>query len=69
MKCNVKECMKKNAPVVGDCKFCGKMFCLNHRLVETHQCSLIESCRQQAIAKNTNALLKNKCISIKIDTI
>ena len=67
--CKVNECTKKNVPIIGDCKFCQGQFCLNHRLVETHKCPCMESCRQQAMNKNANVLLKNKCVSTKIDIL
>lgn len=69
MKCKVKECTKKGIEIIGTCKFCTKTFCLNHRLVELHSCSQIQTCRQQALSKNTNVLLKNKCTSTKIDIL
>ena len=69
MKCKVKECGKRAAEIVGTCKFCRGEYCLNHRIVETHSCSGMETCRQQALSKNTNVLLKNKCTSTKINII
>lgn len=69
MKCKVKECNKKSVSIIGECKFCQGKYCLNHRLVETHQCPCMESCRQQALLKNANTLLKNKCTSSKINII
>lgn len=69
MKCNLDECNKKTATIVGHCKFCNNFYCLNHRLVESHLCSNMQSCRIQALNKNTNSLLKNKCVSTKINSI
>ena len=69
MKCKVKECNKKGVDIIGICNFCNKIYCLTHRLVETHNCACIETCRQQAFIKNTNTLLKNKCTITKINAI
>jgi len=69
MKCHVKECSKRIAEIVGECKFCQLKFCLGHRLVELHQCTFIKSCIDQATRKNENMLLKNKCTSSKVTAI
>lgn len=68
MKCNFTEC-KNKLNLIEECKFCENKFCLSHRLVETHHCSNIDLCIQQAVSKNINVLLKDKCTSTKINVI
>lgn len=69
MKCNVKECFKKPILGVDKCKYCNHSYCLSHRLIETHNCKNMDTCKKALFDKNSNILLRNKCVSNKIDAI
>jgi ubiquitin C len=65
-KCAFEGCVKKIAVIVGDCKFCQKKFCTQHRLPESHSCPNIQACRQQSFDKNKEKLLREKCVGVKV---
>jgi ubiquitin C len=65
-KCAFEGCVKKIALIVGDCKFCQKKFCAQHRLPEGHSCPNIQACRQQSFDKNKEKLLREKCVGVKV---
>jgi len=65
-KCCFEVCPKKIAVIVGDCKFCQKSFCTQHRLPEAHACPNIQACRQQSFDKNKEKLLREKCVGVKV---
>lgn len=70
-KCSFDGCKKKVNVVtkVGHCKFCSKDYCSVHRLVEDHKCPEIKSCHQAAKDVNTNKLMSEQCVSIKLEGI
>ena len=47
--------------ISGKCK-CDKIFCLMHRLSETHQCTY----DHKSEMLNAEKLLQNKCVALKI---
>jgi len=64
--CNVDGCKGRPLLIVGDCKFCKKNFCGEHRLPETHSCTGLEDCRKQSFDKNKNKLANEKCVGQKV---
>ena len=54
----MSDCFKRNALIVGDCKYCKKSFCLKHRLPECHSCQNLQACKDAHFEKNKNALIQ-----------
>eukprot|EP01103_Thecamoeba_quadrilineata_P008763 TRINITY_DN18493_c0_g1_i1.p1 TRINITY_DN18493_c0_g1~~TRINITY_DN18493_c0_g1_i1.p1 ORF type:complete len:142 (-),score=20.59 TRINITY_DN18493_c0_g1_i1:30-455(-) len=65
-KCVYSGCTKRPALIIGDCRFCGKKYCSQHRLPETHNCHNISDCRNQSYEKNKEKLMREKCVGIKV---
>ncbi|KAF7680996.1 AN1-type zinc finger protein TMC1 [Astathelohania contejeani] len=63
--CKVDGCRRR---IVGyiDCKYCKKEFCSGHQMPESHLCTEIKSCREDAILRNKEKLLKEKCKNNKV---
>jgi predicted nucleic acid binding AN1-type Zn finger protein len=57
MSCNFADCKKKQALLVGDCKYCDKHFCGTHRLPESHKCEELEKCKKIQFEKNKEKLM------------
>ncbi len=53
MKCEL--CTGK-AVLSGNCRFCEKQYCSLHRLPESHQCSKLSLCKEQAYERNKKDL-------------
>jgi predicted nucleic acid binding AN1-type Zn finger protein len=65
MKCAFPDCkhkIKTAEIVLGTCR-CEKVFCLQHRLPESHDCQVVFQLNKDKFIK------ENKCVSIKIDAI
>jgi hypothetical protein len=61
--CNFPNCERKlklSDKIIGLCK-CGKIFCLLHRLGETHKCEY----NHKSEIKIAEFIEKNKCVSEK----
>jgi len=56
-KCNFEGCAKKIAVIVGDCKFCQKKFCTQHRLPEDHDCEFDFMSKDREKLKKANPLV------------
>lgn len=54
---NIDTCNKKQALIIGYCKFCKKNFCAEHRLPESHQCEFYSDCKNSSYIKNKEKLL------------
>jgi len=52
--------------IIGHCNYCNSDFCGSHRLPETHQCSAMTSCREQAFKLNAQKLESAKCVAAKV---
>jgi predicted nucleic acid binding AN1-type Zn finger protein len=65
-KCAFGDCKKRGVVIVGDCRFCTKNYCSNHRLPETHCCAQLASCKSQHFESNKEKLLKEKCVAPKV---
>ena len=57
--CNYYDgsCKKKSALIIGDCKFCKKHFCTEHRLPESHRCECLHTCKLASFLKNKEKVL------------
>lgn len=60
------DCNKAAQRIVGDCGFCGKSFCGNHRLPEQHGCVKLQACRDAAHAANKAKLEAERTVAPKI---
>ena len=58
-RCNYthESCNKKQALIIGFCKFCKKNFCTEHRLPESHHCEFLNDCKSCSFVKNKEKLL------------
>lgn len=66
---NEEKCKDKISMIVGKCNYCEKVFCLLHRLPESHNCIYIENLKNDKMKENTDKLLNNKCSLGKINKI
>ncbi|GHJ86032.1 hypothetical protein NliqN6_2435 [Naganishia liquefaciens] len=60
------KCPHPAVRIVGDCSFCGKSFCGNHRLPEHHTCVHLQACRDAAHAANKAKLEAEKTTARKV---
>jgi len=65
-KCAHGDCSAKPVLIIGDCKFCIKKYCSQHRLPESHFCTNMQSCREQHFNKNKAKLESEKCVASKV---
>ena len=68
-RCAIQNCNQRVVELIGDCKWCKNKFCQTHRLPETHACSGLRECKQQAFDTNANSLNKMKCVGSKIQNV
>ena len=68
-KCCLKDCNKKQNIIIGNCKWCNLYFCNTHRLPESHFCTKLNDCKNNAYNINQDKLLKEKTICQKVLTI
>jgi predicted nucleic acid binding AN1-type Zn finger protein len=61
-----ETCKERVVKIIGDCKYCKKKFCSKHRMVESHNCENLESCRQQHFQKNSQKLSSEKTTARKM---
>lgn len=64
--CFYQDCNKLAAKFVGDCNFCNGHFCSTHRLMESHECKGLETCRAQSHQRNADKLNKEHTVVPKI---
>jgi len=65
---NCNENINPTMSFVGNCKYCEYIFCIHHRLPESHECINQNECNKQSFeenAKKNNGITHNK----KIDKI
>ncbi|KAI8149798.1 hypothetical protein BJV82DRAFT_584691 [Fennellomyces sp. T-0311] len=65
-RCAFQDCTDKVVKIVGDCRYCQSKYCVRHRLPETHACENMTSCRQDAYNRNSNKLLRERCVGNKV---
>lgn len=64
--CFHPECTKSIAKFIGDCNFCNGHFCSGHRLMESHDCKGLATCKEQLHKRNADKLTKEQTIVSKI---
>ena len=65
-KTDGRQCAKRVAAVVGECRYCAARYCIKHRLPETHGCKGLTVCIKKATDLNTSKLLAGRCVGVKI---
>jgi len=68
MSCDLSNCNRKKALIIGDCKYCELQFCSTHRLPESHDCVGLHKCKKLQFDKNKNKLLSEKLIDNHINS-
>ena len=63
-RCSV--CMRKSAPIVGDCSYCKCAYCPTHRLPEVHLCPCLSDCKKEHFDKNFKTVMEQKCVASQI---
>lgn len=56
IRCGHKDCKEAAQRIVGDCGFCNGHFCGKHRLLESHNCSGLENCKEAERERNKEKL-------------
>lgn len=64
--CFHPDCTKSIAKFIGDCNFCNGHFCSSHRLMESHNCKGLATCKEQLHKRNADKLTKEQTIVSKI---
>jgi hypothetical protein len=65
IRCNFKECKDQAQRIVGDCGFCQGHFCGKHRMLESHNCTGLEDCKQEEKDRNRQKLESERTVAIK----
>ena len=65
VKCQFKDCKDRAQPIVGDCGFCSGHYCGKHRMLESHACSGLETCKEEEKRRNRERLEKERTVAIK----
>lgn len=65
IRCGFKDCKDAAQRIVGDCGFCQGHYCGKHRMLESHNCSGLEDCKQEEKDRNREKLEKERTVAIK----
>ena len=65
IRCNFKDCKDAAQRIVGDCGFCEGHFCGKHRMLESHNCTGLEDCKQEGKDRNREKLESERTVAIK----
>ncbi|KXS93664.1 hypothetical protein AC579_10298 [Pseudocercospora musae] len=65
IRCNFKDCKDAAQRIVGDCAFCQGHFCGKHRMLESHNCTGLEDCKQEEKDRNKAKLESERTVAIK----
>lgn len=65
IRCGFKDCKDAAQRIVGDCGFCQGHFCGKHRMLESHNCSGLEDCKQEEKDRNKEKLESERTVAIK----
>ncbi len=68
-KCLHVGCNNKQNALIGKCKYCNNIYCVSHRLTESHCCINISDCYDEKYNNNNKILLHNKVVGKKLDKI
>jgi hypothetical protein len=63
-RCSV--CLRKSAPIVGDCAYCKCAYCAHHRLPEVHLCPCLSDCKKEHFDKNFKTVMEQKCVASQL---
>lgn len=65
IRCTFKDCKDAAQRIVGDCGFCQGHYCGKHRMLESHNCTGLEDCKQQDKERNKEKLESERTVAIK----
>ncbi|CDK25096.1 unnamed protein product [Kuraishia capsulata CBS 1993] len=65
-KCSSRGCTSAPLRIVGDCSLCQGKFCSKHRLLENHNCSGLQSCKDQMHERNALKLQSEQTVASKV---
>ncbi|SCW02241.1 LAFE_0F02102g1_1 [Lachancea fermentati] len=65
-RCYFEKCNSTAVKFIGDCQFCQGHFCSKHRLMESHACQGLKSCKEQMHQRNADKLAAEQTIVPKI---
>ena len=65
MQCFYKDC-RKSVSMIGNCKYCTSMYCLKHRLPESHECAGLDKLKQACFETAVKEIKSNRCVRDKI---
>ncbi|KAK3677278.1 hypothetical protein LTR78_002816 [Recurvomyces mirabilis] len=64
IRCGAKDCKDAAQRIVGDCGFCQGHFCGKHRMLESHNCSGLENCKQEEKDRNAQKLQQERTAQV-----
>lgn len=64
--CAFEDCKEVAKKVIGDCEFCEGVFCSKHRLLESHNCVGLKSCKEEMRQRNAEKLEEERTKTRKI---
>ncbi|KAI4786084.1 ubiquitin-like protein [Aureobasidium sp. EXF-8845] len=65
IRCQFKDCKDPAQRIVGDCGFCNGHFCGKHRMLESHACTGLETCKEEEKQRNRERLESERTVAIK----
>ncbi|KAG7807661.1 hypothetical protein KL921_003956 [Ogataea angusta] len=65
-KCSFESCNSAPLRMVGDCSFCNGKFCSKHRLLESHKCKGLQSCKEKSYERNALKLQSEQTVASKV---
>lgn len=65
-KCSFGTCTYSPLRMVGDCQFCQGKFCSKHRLLESHNCKGLKTCKDKCYERNALKLQSEQTVASKV---
>ncbi|KAH3671044.1 hypothetical protein OGAPHI_000755 [Ogataea philodendri] len=65
-KCSFETCHSAPLRMVGDCSFCQGKFCSKHRLLESHNCKGLQTCKEKSYERNALKLQSEQTVASKV---
>lgn len=65
-KCSFSTCTSTPLRMVGDCQFCQGKFCSKHRLLESHDCKGLKTCKDKCYERNALKLQSEQTVASKV---
>ncbi|SJM85312.1 related to AN1-type zinc finger protein YOR052C [Zygosaccharomyces bailii] len=59
-QCYFDKCTSSASKFIGDCNFCKGHFCSKHRLMETHACEGLTTCKEAMHKRNADKLVSEQ---------